>query len=148
MRRRGQGILEYILLTALVAFVSLLFFRTGLVDRTVVASNDYFKTGARAIMGGYFDKTTGEAIVGGFPDAVDGGWCAFTKCINRMHFGSARVRGRLLAGRRVRGLRCRLAVGIRRHIRVRRGQFLSLVLAVVFLGHLVAGYFAAMVCVL
>ncbi len=76
----AQTILEYLLLVALVAFLTLVAFRqNGLVDITRNATKSYFDTGTRAIMGGYYKNgvPTYEN-----PTPIPGGWCEWTACIN------------------------------------------------------------------
>jgi hypothetical protein len=72
--------LEYLLLMALVAFLVLSSFKSnGILDMTRQATNDYFSSGTRAIMGGYYNsgKPTFEK-----PAPVNGHWCAWSVCIN------------------------------------------------------------------
>ena len=79
--RRGQTLVEYLVLLGLIAFLALASFRPhGVIDQTVQTSNDYFKTGARGVLSGYYDNQ--GTVVMEDPSAINGGWCAFSKCIN------------------------------------------------------------------
>ncbi|MEI6438006.1 MAG: thrombospondin type-1 domain-containing protein [Candidatus Omnitrophota bacterium] len=81
MFKRGQVLLEYILLLGLVAVLALASFRPqGVIEQTVNTSKGYYKDGTRAILGGYYDNT--GAVVMENPTGVPGGWCKFSSCIN------------------------------------------------------------------
>jgi hypothetical protein len=76
--------LEYLLLMALVAFLVLSSFKpNGILDLTRQATNAYFSSGSRAIMGGYYN-TTGGTNRPTFenPAPVNGGWCGWSLCMN------------------------------------------------------------------
>ncbi|MBF0388213.1 MAG: thrombospondin type-1 domain-containing protein [Candidatus Omnitrophica bacterium] len=81
MYKRGQVLLEYLILLGLVAFLALASFRPhGVIDETVNATKDYYRSGARAILGGFYNDN-GNVIMQD-PAPIDGGWCEFSACIN------------------------------------------------------------------
>ena len=81
MRDRGQVLLEYLLLLGLVAVLALASFKPGgIISQTGTSANTYFKTGQRAILGGYVDASGKQVMED--PAPIHGGWCDFSSCIN------------------------------------------------------------------
>ena len=80
MKKRGQVLLEYLLLLGLVAFIVLLSLRPGgVLNSTVGVSQNYYQTGARAILSGSWSKTGTVTMEN--PVAINGGWCPWSMCI-------------------------------------------------------------------
>ena len=81
---RAQAMMEYILVMCVIVVIVFVGFRnTGntVLDRTHDQAESYFNTGSTAIMGGYYD---GGNFVRVDPSPVNGGWCAWTTCINHV----------------------------------------------------------------
>ena len=71
--------MEYLLVMVAVAFLVFGLFKAGsgggLIEQTRQTTNQYFNSGAMAIMGGYYDPATGTYKEVN-PQPVDGGWCS------------------------------------------------------------------------
>jgi len=80
---KAQAMLEYLLVMVVVVVIVFLGFKNsggGLLNKTHSQVNQYFDTGSKAIMGGYFDATT-NTFVQVEPNPINGDWCAWTTCI-------------------------------------------------------------------
>ena len=81
---KAQAMLEYLLVMVVVVVIVFLAFGKGgggPIDQTRAKTKEYFDTGSTAIMGGYYDGTTFVKVE---PNAVNGGWCGWTTCINHV----------------------------------------------------------------
>ena len=79
---KAQTMMEYILVMVVVVVIVFLAFKNnggGVLERTHNKTAEYFNTGTRAIMGGYFDGTTFTSVN---PSKIDGGWCQWSSCID------------------------------------------------------------------
>ena len=75
----GQAILEYLLIMVAVSLLVFGAFKAGsgggVIDQTRQTTNQYFDSGVKAIMGGYYNPAT-HMYQDINPEPIDGGWCS------------------------------------------------------------------------